>query len=70
MCCMARRPPGVSRSAAELEEIEANIDRVLEEQRQRVTAGEEPNGDVVALNIAARRLENLIRGTADRAFAA
>jgi TRAP-type uncharacterized transport system substrate-binding protein len=50
----------VSRSAAELEEIEGNIDRVLEEQRQRVTAGEEPNQDVVALNIAAHRLENLI----------
>jgi hypothetical protein len=50
----------VSRSAAELEEIEGKIDRVLEEQRQRMTAGEEPNQDVVALNVAAHRLENLI----------
>jgi TRAP-type uncharacterized transport system substrate-binding protein len=50
----------VSRTAAELEEIAGKIDRVLEEQRQRVAAGEEPNQDVVALNIAAHRLENLI----------
>jgi hypothetical protein len=50
----------VSRSAAELEEIEGNIDRVLEGQRQRVAAGQEANQDVVALNIAAHRLENLI----------
>ena len=50
----------VSRSVAELEEIEENIDRVLEGQRRKAAAGEEASQDVVALNIAAHRLENLI----------
>ena len=41
-------------------EIEGNIDRVLETQRKNTTAGDEASGDVVALNVAAHRLENLI----------
>jgi TRAP-type uncharacterized transport system substrate-binding protein len=49
-----------SHSAAELDEIEGEIDRVLEGQRAREAAGEETARDVVALNVAAHRLENLI----------
>jgi TRAP-type uncharacterized transport system substrate-binding protein len=45
---------------AELDEIEQEIDRVLQAQRQRAAAGEEESRDVTALNVAAHRLENLI----------
>lgn len=49
-----------SSSAAELDEIEQEIDRVLLAQRKNETFGEEGTRDVVALNVAAHRLENLI----------
>jgi TRAP-type uncharacterized transport system substrate-binding protein len=45
---------------AELDEIEQEIDRVLQAQRQRAAAGEDESRDVTALNVAAHRLENLI----------
>jgi TRAP-type uncharacterized transport system substrate-binding protein len=56
---LGRRIRG-SRSAAELDEIELEIDRVLEAQRAKEAAGEGTARDVVALNVAAHRLENLI----------
>lgn len=46
--------------AAELDEIEKEIDRVLLAQRKREVLGEEEAREVVALNVAAHRLENLI----------
>jgi TRAP-type uncharacterized transport system substrate-binding protein len=49
-----------SSSQAELDEIEKEIDRVLQTQRMRQATGEEESRDVVALNVAAHRLENLI----------
>lgn len=48
------------RSAAELDEIEQDIDRVLQAQRLKAAAGEDEARDVTALNVAAHRLENLI----------
>jgi TRAP-type uncharacterized transport system substrate-binding protein len=50
----------VSSSEAELDEIEREIDRVLQAQPTKEAAGEEAARDVVALNVAAHRLENLI----------
>lgn len=47
-------------SEAELDEIEQEIDRVLLAQRKREALGEEGAREVVALNVAAHRLENLI----------
>jgi TRAP-type uncharacterized transport system substrate-binding protein len=49
-----------SSSQAELDEIEKEIDRVLQTQRVKQAAGEEQAREVVALNVAAHRLENLI----------
>jgi TRAP-type uncharacterized transport system substrate-binding protein len=49
-----------SSTAAELDEIEKDIDRVLQTQRVTQAAGEEQAREVVALNVAAHRLENLI----------
>ncbi len=49
-----------SSSAAELDEIEQEIDRVLQAQRLKAAAGEDEARDVTALNVAAHRLENLI----------
>lgn len=46
--------------AAELDEIEREIDRVLLAQRKIETFGEQEARDVVAVNVAAHRLENLI----------
>jgi TRAP-type uncharacterized transport system substrate-binding protein len=45
---------------AQLDEIERDIDRVLQAQRLKRTSGEEEARDVVALNVAAHRLENII----------
>ncbi|WP_441241830.1 TAXI family TRAP transporter solute-binding subunit [Tardiphaga sp. 768_D3_N2_1] len=53
---LGRRIRGSS-GEAELDEIEREIDRVLHAQRLKRASGE---GDVVALNVAAHRLENLI----------
>ncbi len=50
----------ISGSAAELDEIEQDIDRVLQAQRLKAAAGEDEARDVTALNVAAHRLENLI----------
>ena len=50
----------ISNSEAELDEIEREIDRVLQTQRVKQAAGEEEARDVIALNVAAHRLENLI----------
>jgi TRAP-type uncharacterized transport system substrate-binding protein len=47
-------------SEPELDEIEHEIDRVLQTQRLKQAAGEEEAPDVIALNVAAHRLENLI----------
>jgi TRAP-type uncharacterized transport system substrate-binding protein len=49
-----------SSTEAELDEIEKEIDRVLQTQRVKQAAGEEQAREVVALNVAAHRLENLI----------
>jgi hypothetical protein len=49
-----------SRAAPELDEIEREIDRVLLAQRKKEAFGEDETRDVVALNVAAHRLENLI----------
>jgi TATA-binding protein-associated factor Taf7 len=49
-----------SSTKAELDEIEKEIDRVLQTQRATQAAGEEQAREVVALNVAAHRLENLI----------
>ena len=57
------RSAGASAPAAriaELDEIEQEIDRVLLAQRKMEASGEERARDVVALNVAAHRLENLI----------
>ncbi len=45
---------------AELDEIEREIDRVLLAQRKIEAFGEQEARDVVAVNVAAHRLENLI----------
>jgi hypothetical protein len=45
---------------SDLDEIELEIDRVLQGQRVKETVGEESARDVVAINVAAHRLENLI----------
>jgi TRAP-type uncharacterized transport system substrate-binding protein len=50
----------VSSKEAELDEIEREIDRVLQVQRAKAAAGEDETRDVVALNVAAHRLENLV----------
>jgi TRAP-type uncharacterized transport system substrate-binding protein len=50
----------VSGSEAELDEIERDIDRLLQAQRTEAGFGEQATHDVVALNVAAHRLENLI----------
>ncbi|MCP4615713.1 MAG: C4-dicarboxylate ABC transporter substrate-binding protein [Bradyrhizobium sp.] len=49
-----------SSNVAELDEIEREIDRVLLAQRKKEAVGEEGVRDVVAVNVAAHRLENLI----------
>jgi TRAP-type uncharacterized transport system substrate-binding protein len=49
-----------SSQKAELDQIEDEIDRVLQTQRLKQAAGEEEARDVVALNVTAHRLENLI----------
>jgi TRAP-type uncharacterized transport system substrate-binding protein len=50
----------ISNSGAELDEIEREIDRVLQTQRLKRAEGEEEARDVIALNVAAHRLENLV----------
>jgi hypothetical protein len=50
----------LSSSTMELDEIEREIDRVLLAQRLKEASGDEETRDVVALNVAAHRLENLI----------
>ncbi len=49
-----------STGVAELDEIEREIDRLLLAQRKMETFGEQGARDVVAVNVAAHRLENLI----------
>lgn len=49
-----------STGLAELDEIEREIDRLLLAQRATETFGEQEARDVVAVNVAAHRLENLI----------
>jgi len=46
--------------AAELDNIEREIDRVLQAQRLKAMAGDATAREVTALNVAAHRLENLI----------
>lgn len=50
----------VSGKEAELNEIEGEIDRVLQTQRRKEITGQRESRDLVALNVAAHRLENLI----------
>jgi len=50
----------VSNSAVELDEIEREIDGVLQAQRASEATGAIDERDVIALNVAAHRLENLI----------
>jgi TRAP-type uncharacterized transport system substrate-binding protein len=50
----------ISSSVAELDEIEREIDRLLLAQRKKEAVGDEGVRDVVAVNVAAHRLENLI----------
>jgi TRAP-type uncharacterized transport system substrate-binding protein len=45
---------------AELSDIEAEIDRILQAQRARTAAGDENALDVTTLNVAAHRLQGLI----------
>lgn len=47
-------------SETELDDIEREIDRVLQAQRLKRASSEEETRDLVALNVAAHRLENLI----------
>ncbi len=47
-------------NAAELDNIEREIDRLLQAQRLRSMAGDATAREVTALNVAAHRLENLI----------
>jgi TRAP-type uncharacterized transport system substrate-binding protein len=56
---LGRRIRGSSEER-ELDEIEREIDRVLQAQRSSRGSGEDETRDVVALNVAAHRLENLI----------
>jgi len=49
-----------STGVADLDEIEREIDRLLLAQRKMETFGEQGARDVVAVNVAAHRLENLI----------
>jgi hypothetical protein len=50
----------LSSTEADLDSIEQEIDRVLLAQRKKEALGEEGAREVVALNVAAHRLENLI----------
>jgi len=50
----------ISGKGAELDEIEREIDRVLQARGRKARAGEDETSDATALNVAARRLENLI----------
>jgi TRAP-type uncharacterized transport system substrate-binding protein len=50
----------ISSRETELDEIEREIDRVLQGQRLKQAGGKEDARDVIALNVAAHRLENLI----------
>ena len=47
-------------AVAELSDIEAEIDRVLQAQRAKAAAGDENALDVTTLNVAAHRLQSLI----------
>ena len=44
----------------ELSEIEGEIDKVLQMQRVKESAGDENALDVTTLNVAAHRLQNLV----------
>jgi polyhydroxyalkanoate synthesis regulator phasin len=56
---LGRRIRGSS-DEAELDEIEREIDGVLQTQQLKRASSDEEARDVVALNVAAHRLENLI----------
>jgi hypothetical protein len=45
---------------SDLSEIEREIDRVLQAQRAKATAGDENALDVTTLNVAAHRFQSLI----------
>lgn len=47
-------------AVAELSDIEAEIDRVLQAQQAKAAAGDENALDVTTLNVAAHRLQSLI----------
>ena len=50
----------MTEAEAELSDIEAEIDRVLQSQRAKAAAGDENALDVTTLNVAAHRLQSLI----------
>jgi hypothetical protein len=56
-----RSPHKVGRGRAELSEIEREIDKVLQMQRVKAAAGDENALDVTTLNVAAHRLQGLVR---------
>ena len=49
-----------ARAQSDLSEIEREIDRLLQDQRAKATAGDENALDVTTLNVAAHRLQSLI----------
>lgn len=49
-----------TRAQSDLSEIEREIDRLLQDQRAKATAGDENALDVTTLNVAAHRLRSLI----------
>ena len=49
-----------ARAQSDLSEIEREIDRLLQDQRVKATAGDENALDVTTLNVAAHRLQSLI----------
>jgi TRAP-type uncharacterized transport system substrate-binding protein len=49
-----------TRAQSDLSEIEREIDRLLQDQRAKATAGDENALDVTTLNVAAHRLQSLI----------
>jgi hypothetical protein len=50
----------MTRAQSDLSEMEREIDRLLQDQRAKATAGYENALDVTTLNVAAHRLQSLI----------
>ena len=50
----------MTRAQSDLSEMEREIDRLLQDQRAKATAGYENALDITTLNVAAHRLQSLI----------